>query len=99
GPHPPCSNASVGAMIGERPWYRVWPSHVPRSIEYPRVPTWWLLERNLPRFGSRVAIRELHHETPSEGRTLTYEQLWRAVRGAGAALRARDPPAGARAAP
>jgi long-chain acyl-CoA synthetase len=54
------------------------------------VPAWWLLERNLPRFGHRVAIRELDHATSSERRRLTYEELWRAVRGVGTALREHD---------
>jgi len=58
-------------------------------MEYPRVPAWWLLEQNLPEFGARVAIREIDHETLAEGRTLTYESLWRAVGGASAGLRAR----------
>jgi long-chain acyl-CoA synthetase len=74
-------------MIPDRPWHRVWPAHVPRSIDYPRVPAWWLLERNVPRFAGRVAIRELDHETLSERRVLTYEELWRAVRGAATGLR------------
>jgi long-chain acyl-CoA synthetase len=80
----------------ERPWHRFWPAHVPRSIDYPRVPAWWLLERNLPRFAHRVAVRELDHETLAERRTLTYEQLWRAVRGVGTALREHDLGAGVR---
>jgi long-chain acyl-CoA synthetase len=79
-----------------RPWHRFWPAHVPTSIEYPRVPAWWLLERNLPRFAHRVAIRELDHETLAERRSLTYEQLWRAVRGAAAGLREHDLGAGVR---
>ena len=72
-----------------RRWHEVWPAHVPPSIEYPRVPAWCLLEQNLPRFGPRVAIREIDHETRAEGRTLTYDDLWRAVRGASAGLQAR----------
>ncbi|HMH53123.1 MAG TPA: AMP-binding protein, partial [Candidatus Acidoferrum sp.] len=83
-------------MNVDRPWHGVWPAHVPRSIEYPRVPTWWLLERNLPRFAQRVAIRELDHETLAERRVLTYEQLWRAVRGVGTALGEHDLGAGVR---
>jgi len=83
-------------MNADRPWHGVWPAHVPRSIEYPRVPTWWLLERNLPRFAQRVAIRELDHETLAERRVLTYEQLWRAVRGVGTALGEHDLGAGVR---
>jgi long-chain acyl-CoA synthetase len=66
----------------------VWPRHVPQSLEYPGVPAWWLLARNLPRFAGRVAVRELDHETLAEQRTLTYEGLWRAARGAASALRA-----------
>jgi long-chain acyl-CoA synthetase len=83
-------------MIVDRPWHGVWPAHVPKSIEYPRVPAWWSLERNLPRFSERVAIRELDHETLGERRVLTYEQLWRAVRGVGTALRENDLGAGIR---
>jgi long-chain acyl-CoA synthetase len=59
---------------------------VPHSLDYPDVPAWWLLEQNLPRFAGRVAVQELHHETGSVGRVLTYAQLWRAVRGAARGL-------------
>jgi long-chain acyl-CoA synthetase len=72
-----------------RPWHAAWPAHVPRSFEYPRVPAWWLLEQNLPRFGPRLAVRELDHETLAEGRALTYEALWDAARGAATGLRNR----------
>ena len=74
-------------MTTDRPWHRVWPAHVPRSIAYPAAPAWWLLERNLPRFADRVAIRDLDHETLSERRSLTYEALFRAVRGVATGLR------------
>jgi len=70
-----------------RPWHHVWPAHVPHRLDYPDVPAWWLLEQNLPRFADRVALRELHHESATAGRVLTYEQLWRAVRGAAQGLR------------
>jgi long-chain acyl-CoA synthetase len=79
----------VIAPTRSRPWHAVWPAHVPRSFEYPRVPGWWLLEQNVPRFGSRLAILELDHETLAERRALTYEALWRAVRGVAAGLRGR----------
>ena len=79
---------TVGAESGsgERIWHRVWPAHLPRSLEYPREPAWRLLERNLPRFANRVALLELDHESGSAGRTLTYAALWRAVRGAATGL-------------
>jgi long-chain acyl-CoA synthetase len=62
---------------------------VPHSLDYPAEPAWWLVERNVSRFGDRTAIRELDPETLAEGRTLTYAELFRAARGAAAGLRAR----------
>ena len=59
---------------------------MPHSLSYPSVPAWWLLERNVARFGGRVAVRELDHVDLCEGRVLTYEELWRAVRGAASGL-------------
>ena len=65
----------------------MWPAHVPRTLDYPRVPAWWLLERNLPRFAERVAVRDVDAETLAERRVLTYEALWRAIRGVASGLR------------
>ncbi|HXJ85012.1 MAG TPA: AMP-binding protein, partial [Candidatus Methylomirabilis sp.] len=63
---------------------------MPRSIAYPDVPGWWLLEQQVPKFGARLAVLELDHETLAERRALTYEALWGAVRGVAAGLRDRD---------
>ena len=82
----------------DKPWRGVWPAHVPHSIAYPDAPAWWLLERNVARFGARVALRELDHESLAERRALTYDALWRAVRGVAAGLRARGVAPGARVA-
>jgi long-chain acyl-CoA synthetase len=62
---------------------------VPRSLDYPAEPAWWLVGRNVARFGDRVAVRELDPETLAEGRTLTYAELFRAARGAATGLRAQ----------
>jgi long-chain acyl-CoA synthetase len=75
------------STMAPRAWHGAWPAHVPHSISYPSVPAWWLLERNLPRFASRVAIREVDHESLGEGRVLTYEQVVRAARGIATGLR------------
>ena len=69
-----------------RPWHGAWPAHVPHTFEYPSVPAWWLLERNLPRFANRVAVREVDQETLAERRVLTYESLVGAARGAASGL-------------
>ena len=79
-----------------RAWHGVWPGHLPRSLEYPRVPAWWLLERNVARFGPRVALRELDQDTLEERRALTYEALYRAAQGAAAGLRQAGVTAGSR---
>jgi long-chain acyl-CoA synthetase len=79
-----------------RPWHAVWPAHLGRSLAYPEAPAWWLLERNLPRFAERVALRELDPETLAEGRVLTYAGLYRAAQGVAAGLRARGLGRGAR---
>ena len=78
----------VASLVEERPWHRVWPAHVPRSLDYPHEPAWRLLERNLPRFAHRVALQEIDHESLAAGRSLTYEELWRAVRGVASGLTA-----------
>src|SRR5262249_49489722 len=57
--------------------------------DYPAAPAWWFLERNLPRFAGRVAVRELDFQTLAERRVLTYEALFRAARGVATGLRAR----------
>ncbi len=69
-----------------RPWHDVWPARVPLTLDYPDIPATGLLERNLPRFADRVAIRDLDPATLAEGRTLTYADLLAAARGAAAGL-------------
>lgn len=69
-----------------RPWHGAWPAHLPASLDYPAVPAWWILERNLARLADRTALREVHPETLAEGRALTYAQLFRAAGGVAAGL-------------
>jgi long-chain acyl-CoA synthetase len=70
-----------------RPWHRVWPSHLSLSLQYPEVPAWWILERNLRRFARRPALRLLDADTGAELSVLTYEALWRSARAAAAGFR------------
>ena len=58
-----------------RPWHGSWPSHIPISLNYPDVPTWWILEKNLARFADRPAIRFIDHESLVEKQVLTYKAL------------------------
>ena len=59
-----------------RPWFRLWPGHLPKHLAYPNVPAWWILERNLERFADRDAVLFLHHEDRTELDRLTYRELW-----------------------
>jgi long-chain acyl-CoA synthetase len=76
----------LGALP-ERPWHAVWPPPVPRSLDYPLVPAWWLLERNLERHAHRVAVRCLDHTTGEERAAITYRELAMRARAVAAGLR------------
>lgn len=70
----------------ERPWHQSWPAHLPHSLSYPDVALPWILEKNLPAFAGRIAIRFLDHETLEEKQTLTYAELTARVRAVAAGL-------------
>ena len=70
-----------------RPWHKVWPSHLPHSLEYPDVPAWWILERNLGRFDDREAILFLRHEDMSEISRHSYKALFDGALSLAAGLR------------
>jgi len=59
----------------DRPWFTSWPPHLPRVLDYPSAPAWWLLERNLERYPDRVAVYHLDHDTLTERESLTYAEL------------------------
>jgi len=67
---------SLDTPIEERPWFKVWPSHLPRNLKYPHVPAWWILERNLNHFGHKDAVIFIDYEDLHEIERLTYGELW-----------------------
>jgi long-chain acyl-CoA synthetase len=69
-----------------RPWFKVWPSHLPYALDYPSAPAWWILERNLDRYSDRIAIRYLDHESLAEREALTYAELAARARALAAGL-------------
>ena len=69
-----------------RPWCKVWPSHLPQVLDYPLVPAWWILERNLERYPDRIAIRYLDHDSLAERESLTYAELAARARSLAAGL-------------
>ena len=69
-----------------RPWHGAWPAHLPFSLAYPDVPVWWLLERNLPRYADRVAVRYLDNVSLAEREVLTYADLAGRARSVAAGL-------------
>ncbi len=69
-----------------RPWHKVWPSHLPYSLDYPDVPAWWILERNLGRFDDRDAIVFLDYENMNELGRIRYRELYQSVLSLAASL-------------
>jgi len=61
---------------GDRPWFGVWPAHIPHHLEYPHVSANWILEKTVERFPDRTAIIYVNHEDLSETATLTYREVW-----------------------
>ena len=64
----PHSEPMRGESSFERPWFRHWPTGVPRSIEYPDIPVQGLLRETARVHGDRPAIRFY-------GKAMTYHEL------------------------
>ncbi len=60
----------------KRPWFKVWPGHLPKNLDYPEVPAWWIIEHHIGRFADKTAIIFLNHEDLSEIERVTYGELW-----------------------
>lgn len=60
-----------------RPWFKVWPAHLPKTLDYPNVPAWWLLEHGIGHFADRTAVIFVNHENLNEIECLSYGQLWK----------------------
>ena len=71
----------------ERPWFGVWPAHMPFHIDYPQVPAWWIMERNLDRFADKTGVIFVNHVDLSEIQRLTYAELWKGANSLAAGLR------------
>jgi len=76
-----------GAPVESRPWFKVWPDHLPRSLNYPDVPASWLLEQGAGRYADRTAVIFVNHEDLTEISCLTYGDLWSKANGLAAGLR------------
>jgi long-chain acyl-CoA synthetase len=59
---------------------------MPYALNYPLVPAWWILERNLDKHPERVAVRYLDHDTLVEREAVTYAELAARARALAAAL-------------
>jgi len=65
--------------LGDRDWYRHWPSQVPKCLDYPDCSLADFLRETTSRAGSQIAVNFLDS-------TLTYDQLWELVRRLATAL-------------
>ncbi len=60
----------------ERPWFNAWPGHLPKNLDYPEVPAWWIIEHDIGCFADKPAIIFVNHDDLSEIERLTYGELW-----------------------
>ncbi|MDP6875530.1 MAG: long-chain fatty acid--CoA ligase [Alphaproteobacteria bacterium] len=67
---------SPSGSVEQAPWHHAWPGHLLIALDYPEVPAWWLLQRNLERFPDRPALRLIDHESGIESNSLSYRELW-----------------------
>jgi long-chain acyl-CoA synthetase len=81
---------SEHAASQSRPWHKLWPPHLSYSLDYPDVPAWWILKRNIGRFDDKDAIVFLDYEDMSEIARLTYGALYRSAVALSVGLRELD---------
>ncbi|GAY26172.1 long-chain-fatty-acid--CoA ligase [Desulfurococcaceae archaeon AG1] len=53
-----------------RPWFKYWPPHLPRELEYPEVPIFDIIEKSAKRFPNKVAVIFY-------GKRITYSEIYR----------------------
>lgn len=73
--------------LENRPWFKVWPAHLPKKLGYPNEPAWWILEQAAGRFADRTAIRFVNHENLREIESFSYGELWKRAKSLAAGLR------------
>jgi len=71
----------------DRPWFKVWPDHLPKNLKYPDVPAWWIMQRNIERFAEKTAVILVNHENLGEIERMTYGELWQSANSLAAGLR------------
>ncbi len=59
-----------------RPWFRYWPEHLPHGLQYPDVPAWWIMERNMDSFSQKEAVVFIDYESMEEIVRISYQELW-----------------------
>ena len=60
----------------DRPWFKAWPGHMPKNLDYTEVPAWWIIEHDIGCFADKTAIIFVNHDDLSEIERLTYGELW-----------------------
>ena len=49
---------------------------MPKNLDYPEVPAWWIIEHHIGYFADKTAIIFVNHEDLSEIERITYGELW-----------------------
>jgi len=60
----------MNSISSERPWFKYWPPNLPKELDYPRVPTFDIIERSGRRYPDKAAVIFY-------GSRITYEELYK----------------------
>jgi acyl-CoA synthetase (AMP-forming)/AMP-acid ligase II len=59
-------------ITGDRQWYKYWPKHLPKTLDYPETPMFEVVETSARRYPEKPAI--IYY-----GKIITYRELWESI--------------------
>ncbi|PVU76786.1 long-chain fatty acid--CoA ligase [Sulfolobus islandicus] len=60
------------SILSDRPWFKYWPPKLPKSLDYPEVPLFNIVEVSSQRYPNKTAI--IYY-----GNRITYRELWEII--------------------
>lgn len=60
------------SILYDRPWFKYWPPRLPKTLDYPKVPLFNIVEVSSQRYPNKTAI--IYY-----GNRITYKELWESI--------------------
>ncbi|QXJ34788.1 long-chain fatty acid--CoA ligase [Saccharolobus shibatae] len=60
------------SVPSDRPWFKYWPSKLPKTLDYPEVPLFNIIEVSSQRYPNKIAV--IYY-----GNRITYRELWESI--------------------